>query len=1076
MVRLLLVLSTLLISLSVRGQAFIFAQLQGAPVNTAGWNLTGNAYVGNTAGGAGGNSEIILTNALNSQSGAIFYTTPINIVQCDKWTVDFEFRIWEGTAADGIAFCLLDVPPSGFVGGGGVGIPAASNGLKIVFDTYDNCGGPNPSLQIRWGAGYAGGECDYSQPTIENNAGQLSFFRSNGYNTARIEYDAGNIEVYVNNNLYLTGFYVINFTTYAGFTASTGGANDKHSIRNVTIRTEMAQPDAYAGANAYTCSNQPIQIGAPAQPNYQYQWQPVTGLNNPNIGNPTLTLSNPGPNPLTVMYKVGANIIGSPMCVKYDSVYVTIYPIPIATFSTNAPQYCVNQTATITYTGLSAPGATYNWNFGGGTVISGSGQGPYQVSWATAGTKNISLTVTENNCTSQPFTLQIPVYDYPTSTFTINPAAQCQNAPVTITYTGTATGSATYNWNFGGGTVNSGSGQGPYAVQWPNAGNPAVTLTVTENGCASTQTQNNVTVYAIPTASFTLPTQVCINAPAVELYTGTGTPAATYNWNFDTGVAVPTGGNNNNDITWATSGIMNVSLTVTENGCTSPIVTHAITVYDLPTSTFTLTPGVCAAANAQIDYTGTGTANGTYAWNFGGGTAIASGGNEDYDISWPNAGNYNVTLTVTENGCVSTQTQQAVTVYPIPTSSFTVTSPLCDGSASSIAYTGSGTGAGVYNWNFDGGNPVQGVGENYTVTWPTTGNKNITLTVTENGCSSTQTLQQVIIFPIPPSNFSTTPAVCLLDASAIGITDPFSAGANYQWNFDGGNAVANGNQTYDVTWPVPGVYTITLTVSENGCTSTSTTQNVTVNYQPTATFTSSTYICVGEDMVATYTGNGLPSANYTWDVDGTTNVTGTGQGPVTANWANDGLYSITLTVTENGCTAVEKHDVQVEPLPVSSLLPSYNLCIGEDVSLDPGSFNSYLWSTGSVDRKLEVGLAGTYSVTFTDGNGCVNTATTNVVDTVCLALFIPNAFTPNGDNDNEVFKPVISHPLTYSLTIFDRWGNLIFKSADPDAEWDGTHKGVLCVPDVYIYQVEYSGYAYQKKVIGKRTGTVALIN
>ncbi|UPT66378.1 MAG: gliding motility-associated C-terminal domain-containing protein [Sphingobacteriales bacterium JAD_PAG50586_3] len=124
----------------------------------------------------------------------------------------------------------------------------------------------------------------------------------------------------------------------------------------------------------------------------------------------------------------------------------------------------------------------------------------------------------------------------------------------------------------------------------------------------------------------------------------------------------------------------------------------------------------------------------------------------------------------------------------------------------------------------------------------------------------------------------------------------------------------------------------------------------------------------------------------------------------------------------------------------------------------------------------KLALAGTYSVTITDLNGCVNTATTTVLDTVCLTLFIPNAFTPNGDNDNEVFKPVISHPLTYSLTIYDRWGNLIFKSADPDAEWDGTHKGVLCVADIYIYQVEYSGYAYQKKVIGKRTGTIALIN
>jgi gliding motility-associated-like protein len=1074
MIRLLLVL-TLFISLKVSGQTVVFAQLTGAPVNTVGWNLTGNAYVGNTPGGMGGNSEIILTNAGNSQSGAIFYSQPINIVQCDKWTVDFEFRIFEGSGADGIAFCLLDVPPSGFVGGGGVGIPAASNGLKIVFDTYDNCGGPNPSLQIRWGAGYSG-ECDYAKPTLENTAGQLTFFRSATYNTARIEYDAGNIEVYVNNTLYLTGFYNINFTTYAGFTASTGGANDRHSIRNVVIKTDVAQPHAYAGINAYTCSNHPIQIGEVPQPTYQYHWTPTTGLNNPNIGNPTLTLSNPGPNPQTYWYKVGANIIGSPGCVKYDSVLVTVYPIPLATFTSNAPQYCINQTATISYTGLSAPGATYNWNFGGGTVISGSGQGPYTVSWPTSGNKTLSLTVTENNCTSQPYNLQIPVYDYPTSTFTINPVSACQNAPVAITYTGTGTANATYNWGFGGGTVNSGAGQGPYAVQWASAGNPTVSLTVTENGCTSGVTQNNVTIYAIPTANFTLPTQVCVNAAAQELYTGTGSVNATYNWNFDTGVAAPIAGNNNNDVTWATSGVKNVTLTVTENGCTSPLITNSITVYDIPTSVFTLTPGVCAAANAQIDYTGTGTANGTYNWNFNGGTTTPAGGNEDYDISWANAGGYNVMLTVTENGCTSTQTQQAVTVYPIPTSTFTALSPLCDGSPSAVAYTGTGTNAGIYNWNFDSGNGVQGVGENYAVTWPTTGTKNITLVVTENGCSSTQTTQQVIVYPIPLSNFTATAAVCLLDASAIAITDLYSANATYTWNFDGGNAVPSGNQMYNVTWPAPGNYVVSLTLSENGCTSTTTTQNVTVNYQPTATFTSNPYVCVGEDLIATYTGNGLPTATYTWVADGTTNVNGSGQGPFTANWNVDGQYSITLTVTENGCTAVEKNDVVVEPLPITSLLSSYNLCIGEDLTLDPGNFNSYLWSTGLTDRKMEVGLAGNYSVTVIDGNGCVNTSTTTVLDTVCMTLFIPNAFTPNGDYDNELFKPVISHPISYTLTIFNRWGEMLYKSEnDPNAAWDGTNKGTPCEADIYIYYVEYKGYAYQKIVTGKRTGTVALI-
>ena len=61
---------------------------------------------------------------------------------------------------------------------------------------------------------------------------------------------------------------------------------------------------------------------------------------------------------------------------------------------------CIGAPATITYTGTSAVGATYVWDFGTGIVASGSGQGPYQVGWATAGPQTVTLQVTENGCTS----------------------------------------------------------------------------------------------------------------------------------------------------------------------------------------------------------------------------------------------------------------------------------------------------------------------------------------------------------------------------------------------------------------------------------------------------------------------------------------------------------------------------------------------------------------------------------------------------------------------------------------------------------------------------------------------------
>ena len=81
-----------------------------------------------------------------------------------------------------MAFCFLDIPPSAFVIGQGLGIPANANGLKICFDTYPNCGSNNPApypkIMIRYGAGY--NEC-LSQPTLDNN-GTLNFIRSSTYN------------------------------------------------------------------------------------------------------------------------------------------------------------------------------------------------------------------------------------------------------------------------------------------------------------------------------------------------------------------------------------------------------------------------------------------------------------------------------------------------------------------------------------------------------------------------------------------------------------------------------------------------------------------------------------------------------------------------------------------------------------------------------------------------------------------------------------------------------------------------------------------------------------------------------
>ena len=324
--RLLITLFCFFLGFKSEAQTLVFAQLTGTPnMNTTGWNLTGAAATGDTGGDANVDpDELILTNNVGNSSGAIFYNQPIDLGTCYQWNVEFDFRMFDGTSADGIAFCFLDVPPTGFVSGGGVGIPSTANGIKVVFDTYNNCGGANPEIQIYSGPGY--NECIAGITTLNNVGGNLNFLRSSTYNTAVISYNYGVVTVSVNGTQYLSGTYNLNFAGYMGWTASTGGSNDRHSIRNATIYADIATSNA--GLDVSVCSGETAQIGSANNTNYIYSWTTAPGLNQNTISNPIVNLANTGNTPISQTYTVMTNLASNPnSCPSFDSVVVTVNPL-----------------------------------------------------------------------------------------------------------------------------------------------------------------------------------------------------------------------------------------------------------------------------------------------------------------------------------------------------------------------------------------------------------------------------------------------------------------------------------------------------------------------------------------------------------------------------------------------------------------------------------------------------------------------------------------------------------------------------------------------------------------------------
>lgn len=931
------------------------------------------------------------------------------------------------------------------------------------------------------------------------------------------------------------------------------------NIQNVNPFTVVAGPD-----QTICNGNGPANITALATggiPPYTYTWNNGAGSGSSVNVNPANTTT----------YTVTATS-SCPNTTATDQVVVNVNPIPTATFTTNAPQ-CPGSPVTVTYNGTAQANATYNWTFTGSSNVTGSGQGPYQVTYANGGNYNIGLTVTENNCTSQVNTQAITIHPQPTSTIAASTPV-CEGGSSLISFTGTQLQGAQYNWNFDGGQVIGGSGPGPYQVTWNTPGTKNVTLDVIANGCNSGQTVFQVVVNPIPTSVFTVTTPLCINAGGPITYTGTGTNGATYAWDFDNGVVASGTNQGPYDVSWTTPGTKNVSLTVTELGCVSQPTVVPVTVYPIPTSDFTVTTPLCANAGGPITYNGTASGNATYNWAFDGGTVNAGTGQGPYDVSWATSGTKNVTLTVTENGCTSTQTLTSVTVNDIPTADFTATTMLCLGTPSDVVYTGTATNAANYQWNFASGTIVSGSGQGpYQINFGSNGTYDLILTVTENGCTSVPDTQQVVINPFPAAIAGTDVTVCSGEQVYIG--SPANPNYTYEWinNLtDITGDVTDADQTFIATNtqpnPAPEVRTYTLEVSQNGCVVTDDVI-VTVNPQPTVSFTIPTPECLtGNSYDFNATGTFSNSATFNWSFDQYANYPSSPlQNPTGIEYTTVGGHIISVIVSDYGCTASYSDTVGVTPDPVVNFTAgplegcptltvdftdmsgyggaaTYDWDFG-DGTTGSGATVSHAYSEpGSYTITLQVSLSqscksaltqpqyvtvyptpiasfvgfpdvldqlnpflnvtntsatatswiydfgdnsptvsglpnvthtymdtGTYIVTqyITNEFGCKDSTSQGIRVNPAFSIYVPNAFTPNGDGINDVFMVKGIEVKDFALYIFNRWGQTIFTSNDINVGWDGRgNDNNVCQDEVYLYRIFYTDVLGAKKdMIGK---------
>jgi gliding motility-associated-like protein len=192
--------------------------------------------------------------------------------------------------------------------------------------------------------------------------------------------------------------------------------------------------------------------------------------------------------------------------------------------------------------------------------------------------------------------------------------------------------------------------------------------------------------------------------------------------------------------------------------------------------------------------------------------------------------------------------------------------------------------------------------------------------------------------------------------------------------------------------------------------------------------------------------------------------------------SNLGMYYVEV-VDVNGCKARDTIIINtILPQPKFFLDKDTVICNYENITLKPNQFfTSYLWNVGSTAGFIQVHDSANYWLEVKDLKGCIGRDSILVTHKGCpIDIHFPNAITPNADNRNDVFKAIVFGRIkSFQLTIYNRWGQVVYVSSDPAKGWNGQVNGVKQDTGVFVWHCTYelTGDA------GKRSkkGTVTLI-
>jgi gliding motility-associated-like protein len=877
-----------------------------------------------------------------------------------------------------------------------------------------------------------------------------------------------------------TTTYTVTGTTASGCTGTA----------SVTVTVNPNPTITASATNMTICEGENTTIsGSSTIGGTTYTWDQGLGAGTSHIVSPAIT---------TTYTVTGSTASG---CSGTANVTITVNPNPTITASATNMAICEGENTTISGSSTIS-GTTYTWDQGLGAGISHIVSPAVTTTYTVTGTSGTGCSGTAN--------LTITVNPNPTITASASPTAICIGTNSTISATSNV-GGTTYNWDQGLGAGTS------------HIVSPAVTTTYTVTGSTATgctgTSQVTVTVNSSLTPTITASSPSICEGSSTSLTAGNVPVGSTYNWST---------GSTLNPINVSPLTSTTYQVTATDgNGCTGTASIN-ITVNPNPVISPTATPaGICLGTNSTIAATSSvgGT---TYSWSgLGAGTS--------HIVSPTVSTTYTVTGT-TSNGCTGTSTVTVI-VNPNPTIS-AIASPdsICSGTSSTLT-SSSTIGSTTYAWSNGATTNTQSVSPTINTTYTVTG-------TTANGCTGTATVSVYLKPDILPVITASSSSICLGNSSDITVsnipsgtsfiwdnsstTNPLTVSplvtTTYSvtattlegctgttdiqvvvtplpqiqvvndtvCNGDIGSLLASGASTY--LWSntttanpltdnpsVTTIYTVTGT-DGNGCSSTGQGEIYVVD-PPTLVLSSIDAHCNQNDgSVSVVASGGTGVYTYSWNTTPVSTAS-------TVNNVPPGTYSV--SVTYNGCTSISSINVGNISGPTAAFVADPTEAnINEDIIFTDLSIGAISWDWNFGDGGSSIiqhpthayASQGIYDVWLyiEDNFGCTDSTSSRIIINTLFTIYIPNAFSPDGNGVNEIFIPsgVGIDEDRYVMQIYDRWGNRIFETEDIGEGWDGSVDGqeiseIDKMSAVFVYYIKL--YEEGTDVSHEYRGTITLL-